>query len=121
MPVLLFSLRNVPEDEVEEIRQLLASNHVAFYETPAGKWGISAPAIWLPDEKELQTAKALIQAYQEARFVRQRDAYESRKREGTNRTIVDAVKEDPLRFVLYLAIVVVVLYFSIKPFFDFGN
>jgi len=61
MSALLFSLRNVPYDEAEEIRQLLTSSEVEFYETPAGKWGISSPAIWLQDKNELQRAKSLIE------------------------------------------------------------
>lgn len=121
MSALLFSLRHVPDDEAEEIRQLLTSNAVAFYETPAGKWGISAPAIWLHDNNELQRARSLIEAYQQERFVRRRQEFESLKREGRHRTIVDAIAENPLRFVVYLAAIAVVLYLSIVPFFRFGR
>ena len=121
MTALLFSLRNVPDDEAEEIRQLLTSNEIEFYETPAGKWGISAPAIWLQDQNELQKAKSLVKTYQQERFIRRRQEFESRKRQGKNKTIVDAIAENPLRFVVYLAVIVVVLYFSIVPFFRLGG
>ena len=121
MSVLLFSLRNVPNDEADEIRELLTSSEVEFYETPAGKWGISAPAIWLLDEKELPKAKSVIDRYQKDRFVRQRQEYESLKRAGKNKSIIEAIKENPLQFVVYFAIVAFVLYFSIKPFFDLGS
>ena len=121
MPILLFPLRNVPADEAQEIRELLISNQVEFYETPAGRWGISAPGIWLEDEKALQYAKSLIQAYQKERVARQRQEYEFLKKAGENKTIVDSLKENPFQFVVYLAIVVVVLYFSIKPFFGLGH
>ena len=121
MSVLLFSLRNVPADEAEEIRELLISNDVAFYETPAGRWGISAPGIWLQEEEKLRLAKSLIQGYQKDRSVRQRRDYESLKRMGQHKTILDSIKENPLRFIVYAVIVLVVLYFSIKPFFGLGR
>ncbi|HEX9661753.1 MAG TPA: DUF6164 family protein [Candidatus Binatia bacterium] len=121
MSALLFSLRNVPYDEAEEIRQLLTSSEVEFYETPAGKWGISSPAIWLQDKNELQRAKSLIETYQKERFARRRQEFQSLKRQGQHKTIVDAIAENPLRFVVYLAVIVVVLYFSIVPFFRLGG
>jgi Family of unknown function (DUF6164) len=121
MSALLFSLRNVPDDEAEEIRQLLASNAVEFYETPAGKWGISAPALWLPDQNQLQRAKSLVEAYQKERFLKRRQEFESLKRQGKHKTIVDAIAENPLRFIVYLAVIAIVLYFSVLPFFRFGG
>lgn len=121
MSALLFSLRNVPDDEAEEIRQLLASNGIEFYETPAGKWGISSPGIWLHDEDKLPKAKSLIETYQKERFVEHRQEFEALKRQGKNRTIADVIAENPLRFVVYLAVIGVVLYLSIAPFFWLGN
>jgi hypothetical protein len=121
MSVLLFSLRNVPDDEADEVRKLLTANQIDVYETPAGGWGISAPAIWLEDENKLEQAKTLIERYQKERLSRQREAYETRKREGTSRTLVDEIKQRPIRFFLYLAIAVAVLYFSTKPFLTLGN
>ena len=47
MALLLFRLRNVPDDEADEVRHLLNENSIEFYETSAGNWGISMPAIWL--------------------------------------------------------------------------
>lgn len=121
MAALLFSLRNVPDDEAEEVRQLLVSNEIAFYETPAGKWGISSPAIWLHDTNELPRAKALIERYQKERFIRHRQEFQSLKSEGKSKTFFDAIAENPLRFVFYLAVIVVVLYLSIVPFFRLGG
>jgi len=121
MPVLLISLRNVPDDEAAEIRALLDTNRFEFYETPAGRWGISAPAIWLKEQQDLKPAKALIEEYQKERFSRQRAEYDRLKREGKNKTLGDVIREEPIRFLLYLAIVAMVLYFSIKPFFALGK
>ncbi len=121
MSVLLMSLRNVPEDEAAEIRALLEANAIEFYETPAGRWGISAPAIWLKSEQNLGEAKALIEKYQQERCARQRAAYERLKEEGKNKTLGDVIRDDPVRFFVYLAIVALVLYLSIKPFFALGG
>lgn len=118
MPVPLFRLRNVPDDEAEEIRQLLTENHIEFYETPAGNWGISMPSIWLDDDTQLVRAKALIESYQEERAIRKRQEYEQLKKEGKQRTIFDVAREQPLLLIFYLAIVSLILYVSTKPFID---
>ena len=121
MAVKLFSLHKVPDDEAEEVRDLLRANEIEFYETPAGNWGISAASIWLRDEKELEQAKALIDNYQKERLSRAREEYAHFVRTGRHRTIGDVIRENPLRFVVYLAAIAAVLYFSTKPFLDIGK
>jgi len=118
MPVKLFSLRNVPDDEVEEIRELLTKNGITYYETPGGNWGISMPAIWLHNEDQRQRAESLIQTYQRERLIRAREQYEQLEKKGNIETIVDKIKEDPIRFLIYLAIAFIVLYISTIPFID---
>ncbi|MEJ2321488.1 MAG: DUF6164 family protein [Gammaproteobacteria bacterium] len=123
MSVQLFRLRNVPEDEAEEIRQLLHEHGIEFYETPAGNWGISMPALWLIDENahELDHAKALIEQYQEKRAVQKRAEYEQLRREGRHRKLIDVLRERPLEVLLYVLIAALILYFSTKPFLDLGD
>ncbi|MDN5848716.1 MAG: DUF6164 family protein, partial [Nitrococcus sp.] len=60
MSIILLNLRGVPEDEAEEIRDLLTEHGVAFYETLPSRWGISMGAIWLRDEHQREEAKQLI-------------------------------------------------------------
>jgi len=121
MSVQLFRLKNVPDDEAEEIRNLLTNNHIDHYETPAGNWGVSMPAIWLNDDEQLEKAKQLIDEYQKERQVRIRNEYEQGKREGKNRNFINELLENPIQFVLYIAFAAVILYFSIKPFLNFGQ
>lgn len=121
MPVRLFDLRDVPDDEADEVRELLSTNGIGFYETSAGNWGISVPAIWLHDAAQQEQAEQLIAQYQKERFSRARDEYEQSKREGQNRTFLDGVKQDPIRFFVYLAVVVFILILSIKLFVDIGQ
>lgn len=121
MAVQLFPLRGVPDDEAEDIRALLTDNHIEFYETSAGNWGISSPAIWLQDDSQQQTARALIDAYQAERVVQQREIYQQLKREGTHRSFWVLFREEPIKVIAYIAIVAVIIYFSTKPFLTLGK
>lgn len=121
MPVQLFKLRNVPEDEAQDVRELLISNNIDFYETPPGNWGISMPAIWLNEDDQLVRAKMLIDEYQKERQVRIREEYEQSKRNGKRQNIVSELLANPIQFLFYVGIVVIILYFSIKPFLNFGQ
>jgi len=121
MPTLLFRLRDVPDDEAEEIRQLLTDNTVEFYETSAGNWGISFAGIWLKDEMRLAEAKALIEVYEKERLIKVRAEYDELAREGRERTMMDVIKENPIRFLIYMAVIALVLTLSIKPFLDLAG
>lgn len=121
MPVRLFNLRGVPDDEAEDIRSLLSANDIEFYETSPGNWGISAPGIWLTKSEQLQPAKALIETYQTERAEQQRSLYDQLKHEGKHRTFWMLLQEEPLKIVAYIGIVLMILYFSIKPFLSLGH
>ncbi len=118
MSALLFRLRNVPNDEAEEIRQLLADHAIEFYETSAGNWGISFAGIWVKDEAQLAQARALIETYQKERLTSARAEYDQQVSEGRQRRMVDVIKENPIRFLIYVAVIALVLTLSIKPFLD---
>ncbi len=120
MPVRLMNLRLVPDDEAEEIRQLLTERGIDFYETPSGKWGISSPGLWLRSADQLDEAKSVLACYQAERYQRVNAEYEELKKSGMQRTLVDMIFESPLRFIVYLAVILVIVYFSIVPFLDFA-
>ena len=121
MSVQLFRLKNVSDDEANDIRDLLLKNNIDHYETPPGNWGISMPAIWLNDNDQLEEAKLLIDAYQQQRQAKMKNEYEQLKRDGNHQSLVSEFIKNPLQIVLYIGIAAVVLYFSIKPFLDFGQ
>jgi DNA primase len=121
MAVKLFVMNGVPDDEAQEVRELLASNGIDFYETTSGNWGISVAAIWLRDESLHPQARSLIDEYQQGRLARAREEYALQQSAGKRRTIIDVVRENPLRFVVYLAAIAVAVYFSTKPFMDIGK
>jgi len=118
MAELLFKLRNVPSDEADEVRELLHRHSIDFYETSAGSWGISLPAIWLHSEEQLEEARSLIDAYQQQRRKSARQTYEQLRQRGEQRTVLDKVREAPLLAAIYLAAVLLILYLSIMPFLD---
>jgi hypothetical protein len=121
MSVILFRLRGVPDDEADEIRELLKTNAIDFYETSAGNWGISMPAIWLRDNHQLKQVKQMLEAYQEERCSRMKSEYACQKERGENRTLYDIFTEDPLRMLLYVAAVVAIIYFSVMPFLEMSG
>jgi len=120
MSILLFSLRNVPEDEANEIRELLTSNNVDYYETDAGNWGVSTPALWIKNPDDLFTAQKLLHEYHHQRAVTQRKIYQQLKIEQKNKRLIHSITENPVQFILYLGCISFVLYISIKVIFEFG-
>ncbi len=116
MPHLLFKLNNVPEDEHIEVRRLLDENDIEYYETDAGRFGISLAAIWLRDDGEIERARELLIQYQEQRYRQARAEYEQQEREGTAETMWQRAWRQPLRTLIYIGVIFAILYFSTMPF-----
>jgi len=121
MAVLLFKLAGVPDDEAGEVRVLLEQHEIDFYETPGGGWGLSAPAIWLPDERQWSKAKTLLEDYQQQRAVRVRAEWAAARAEGRAEGLLQRILHQPLRFVLFSALALFILYISLSPFLHFGR
>jgi hypothetical protein len=114
---LLFRLRNVPDDEAFEVRELLNEHNISFYETTAGNWGISMPAIWLNDETDYEQARGLLDIYQQERARRMRADYESARARGEAETQIQVLLREPGKTISLLVVIVVFLYLSITAFF----
>jgi hypothetical protein len=121
MPVKLFKLRNVPDDEAEDVRHLLTDHDIDFYEAHAGGWGISMPAIWLQDADQLARATALIDEYQKERTAQAKSEYAQLRKEGKHKTVMDKIGENPVQFVLLFFLSLFILYVSLAPFLQFGD
>jgi len=115
MPILLFKLRHVPEDEAEEIRELLQSHQIDFYETTAGAWGISLPALWLHDDVQKQDATRLMEDYQRRRAERAQSMYAEACNQGKQRKLWALMQESPLKFLASLFAILFVLYLATIP------
>jgi len=75
MSTLVFKLRNVPEDEAKDVRDLLDQHRIEFFETTAGNWGIGMPGLWVEDP-DAQRSRELIREYQKVRTIEQRKHYQ---------------------------------------------
>jgi hypothetical protein len=116
MAALLMKLRLVPDDELAEIEALLEQHELQYYTTTAGNWGMSLPALWLVDASRLAEARTLLETYAHQRHLEARAMHEALRDAGRARTMLDIARENPFRFVLYLAIVVALAAVSIVPF-----
>ena len=121
MAVLFFNLRGVPSDEADDVRALLATHEIDFYETDAGNWGMSLPAIWLYQEEDLLKARPLFDEYQEQRAQRQRALYLQAKRLGEHQNFWQRHRSRPFQFLLYLAALILIAYASVKWVFELGD
>ena len=121
MAKLLFKLNSVAYDEAEDVKNLLTENAIDFYESPGGNWGVSMHALWLHDEAQYLQAKTLIDEYQAKRAQRVRLENQQRIDQGQNETLIQRLFNRPLQFLITLAFIIVVLYFSIVPFLEMGQ
>ena len=102
MAKLLLNLRNVPDDEVDDVRALLDAHAIGYYETRPGPWNISLGGIWIRDEADVVEARRLMAAYQAERGARARAAYEAARRDGTAGSFWSELRGDPARVLLAL-------------------
>lgn len=119
MAHLIFRLRQVPDDEAEDIRQILSDARLDYYETDAGNWGISMPGLWLTDPDDIPRAEKLINEYQTARAIRVRLDAETESASGQNRTFLNSLMERPLYTAGLLLFCAALVYFMTKPFIGF--
>lgn len=117
MPTLLFSLRGVPDDESDEIRELLDTHNINYYETSAGNWGISMPGLWLTNNDELKEAQSLLNTYHQQRAITQRQNYAQLKKDQNNSL---SFTKKSFQFLIHMVAIAFILYLSIKMLFEFG-
>jgi hypothetical protein len=115
MAKLLMNLRNVPDDESGEVRALLDSHRIDYYETMPSKWGLSGACIWLRDERQYDEAKGLLAEYQEERANRARAEHAERRRRGEADTWFTVFMSNPVRFAIYVVAIVAMFYLALLP------
>lgn len=121
MAKLLTPLRNMPEDEVAEVRELLAAHRIEFYETQPGLLGLNVGAIWVRHDEEIEHAKQLFDEYQRERGIRVRGEYNARRRRGETETLWQRFRHNPLAFLFLAAFAGFILYLSVMPFIRLGS
>ena len=63
MSKLLMNLRNVPDDELADVRAMLDEHRIAYYETKPSRWGISFGGVWVAEASDFAEAKRLMAVY----------------------------------------------------------
>lgn len=119
MAKLLVNLRQVPDDEAMEIRELLDQHQINYYETDAGFWRVGVAAIWLVDEQQLLNAQELIKEYQQKRTRAERERYRVLQESGQAPTLGKRIIHSPFRFLGMVIAVLFVLAITLFPFAAF--
>ncbi|WP_067215292.1 DUF6164 family protein [Marinomonas gallaica] len=113
MAQLVFRLKNVPEQEADDVRELLEEHGIDFYETSAGRWQISMAGIWVRDKEQAATAKMLIAEDQANRASR---ATPISARDWIAGFLTHA-RQNPVEFLFTLVALLLVLSLSLIPFY----
>jgi hypothetical protein len=102
MSKLLLNLRNVPDDEADDVCAMLDAHDIAYYETPPSGWGLFAGGIFVQANADIVEAKRLMAEYQARRSARVRAEYAAARRDGTAETFRSMLRAEPVRVVLTL-------------------
>ena len=119
MARLLLNLRNVPEDEADEVRAWLKENNLAFYETQPSPWGISGGGIWIEDDEQITRAKALMADYQAQRAQNARQARGEALRDGRGETFTSLL--GPAVVLLMGGVVLFIVLAILLPVFEINQ
>jgi hypothetical protein len=115
MSKLLLNLRDVPDDEADDVRRLLDSGGIGYYETEPSRWGVSAGGIWIRDDGDVTEAKRLMAQYQRERQARAREALAEAQRTGSAQTFTDVLRTQPLRIALAVITIALLLALMAVP------
>ena len=120
MAQMIFLLKDVPEAESDAVRVLLDDAGIVYYETFAGRWNISVPALWVTDDNDFAPARTLINAYQETLLKTIAAEKQQLADNGQTPTFWQSLISRPATGLFFLAAIAVVLGLSILPFFSFS-
>ncbi|MFT4613982.1 MAG: hypothetical protein ACI9NT_001124 [Bacteroidia bacterium] len=115
MAVLIFRLNDVPDEEAQDVRDLLSDNALDSYETSAGRWGVSVAGLWLVNDDEQVLARELIDAYQ----LERRCYFEKLRIEAPPERFSNRFKQSPMNVIFFSLLAITVLFISLSPFIRF--
>ena len=116
MAKFLMNLRDVPEDEADEVRALLDAHAFDWYETKPSFWGVSAGGFWLRDDARIAEAKAALAAYQDERGRTARARREADLAAGRVETPWADLRRRPLQTLAILFGIVLMVALTLLPF-----
>ncbi|MET0718951.1 MAG: DUF6164 family protein [Pseudoxanthomonas sp.] len=106
MARLLLNLRNVPDDEADEVRAWLGESGLDFYETQPSPWGISSGGIWLREDADIVRGNELRADYQARRKLRAQAEHSAAQRDGSAETFGKLFQRRPLYVLVMLAAII---------------
>jgi hypothetical protein len=115
MSKLLLNLRDVPDDEADDVRRFLDSGGIGYYETRPSLWGISAGGIWIREEADVAEAKRRMADYQRERQARAREERAEAESSGTSVTFAEVLRTQPLRVALTVIAIALLLALMAAP------
>ncbi|ATX75970.1 MAG: DUF6164 family protein [Reinekea forsetii] len=121
MAKLAFRLNNVPVEEADLVRSLLVDQEIDFYETTAGRWGISVAAIWVKTDEEFTRARELIEQFQVGHSRAMRDQYTEDVNAGRVPTLWQLLRASPVIFITYWLLIGAVVVISVLPIYGYFN
>lgn len=121
MSRLIFDLRNVPDDEADEVRALLEAGSIAFYETRPAPLGLFAGGLWVADDAMAAPSKLLISEYQLGRQARVRAEYAAARRDGTAETLSTTIRQQPAKVLATVLGILFLVGLTVLPFLLFGK
>jgi hypothetical protein len=119
MSRIVFRLKDVPDEEAGAVRELLSQKDIEFFETDAGRWGISIGAIWVKDNDDFDIARELIEAFQVEYRKTVQQQFEQDKKEGKVAGFWQLLGQYPLQVMTYMILIIIVLAFTLLPMFSF--
>ena len=118
MSHLVFKLNSVPEDEADEVRDLLENANIPFYETNSGRWGLGFAAIWVKEKEFASAAKELVDNYQKERYQRIRAEHQEQEEAGEKISRLEYFMQSPIKFTILISFALALAYFTVIPFFS---
>lgn len=118
MPRQLLNLRDVPDDEIEEVTALMDDHSIAIYRTPPGPFGITAGGLWLRESDDEPAARALLDDYQADRQARARAELARAREDGRVETVWTLVRKNPLRTLIHLVLAIFILMVFFAPLIE---
>ncbi len=116
MAKLLFRLRFVPDDEADDVRQLLDDNDIGWFETSPATGAFPCLESGCRTARILNRRDSCWTTISKPGGARMREEYELDRQRGQARTVAQMFLENPLRFVSYIVLIGVVLFLSLRFF-----
>lgn len=116
MAKLLMNLRDVPDDEADDVRALLDRRGIEYYETAPSFWGISAGGIWITQAAQVDEAKAHLAGYQAERARLAREQREADRLAGRLEGPWDAFRQRPLQVLAAVIGILLMIALTLLPF-----